>query len=297
MLKVSFFSYKGGAGRTSLLFNTLPFLAQKLNATENEPIIVLDLDLDSKGLSYLLPNKESGINSIQVLRGDRAVSLRHASNIKNHPFFSQLSPIGEDVGLPEKDDRSILFVSAHAKEGAEFLGEYDNYDSERSSLRTLSKLCQDYSCKAIVMDTPAGSQLSGITALKESNKIVSVMRITNQFRLGTYEFFKQKGQDIQNKEIVIVPNAVPDFSGSGLDMNLTLNDIVVKTKSALANSTNRVNCSLLTNNNKGINEVNLFKFREESLTRTSKIRDLYEDELEAIRMYELLAEELADETN
>ncbi len=297
MLRVSFFSYKGGAGRTSLLFNTLPFLAKELNASENEPIIVLDLDLDSKGLSYLLLNKESGINSIQVLRGDRAISLRHASNIKNHPFFSQLSPIGEDVGLPGELNRSILFVSAHPKEGAEYLGENDNYDAERSSLKTVSKLCQDYNCKAIVMDTPAGSQLSGVTALRESNKIVSVMRITNQFRLGTYEFLKQKAQDLQNKEVIVVPNAVPDFSGTGFDMHRMFNDIITKTTAALADSTNRVNCSLLMDGNKGINEVNLFKFREENLLKLSEIRDLCEDELKATEMYKLLAKELANENN
>ena len=297
MLKVSFFSYKGGAGRTSLLFNTLPFLAKELNATENEPIIVLDLDLDSKGLSYLLPNKISGINSIQVLRGDKAISLRHASNITNHPFFSQLSPIGEDVGLTKELNRSILFVSAHAKEGAAYLGENDNYDAERSSLKTVSKLCQDYNCKAIVMDTPAGSQLSGITALRESNKIVSVMRITNQFRLGTYEFLKQKAQDLQNKEFIVVPNAVPDFSGTGFDMDRMFTDIVTKTSAALADSSNKLNCSLLTNDNKGINEVNLFKFLEGNLLNLSKIRDLCDDELEAIKMYKLLAKELANGNN
>lgn len=294
MLKVSFFSYKGGAGRTSLLFNTLPFLAKELKATENEPIIVLDLDLDSKGLSFLLPNKESGINSVQVLRGDRAISLRHSANIKNHPFFSQLSAIGEDVGLPEELNRSILFVSAHAKEGATYLGENDNYDAERSSMRTVSRLCQDYNCKAIVVDTPAGNQLSGVTALKESNKIVSVMRITNQFRLGTYEFLRQKAQEFQNKEVIIVPNAVPDFSGTGFDMDRMFSDILIKTRDALDGSSNRVNCSLFTNDNKGINEVNLFKFIETNLLKTSEIRPLGDDELKAIKMYELLAKELAN---
>lgn len=297
MIKVSFFSYKGGAGRTSLLFNTLPFLAKELNANENEPIIVLDLDLDSKGLSYLLPNKESGINAIQVLRGDRAISLRHSSNIKNHPFFSQLSPIGEEVGLPAELNRSILFVSAHAKEGATYLGENDNYDAERSSMRTVSRLCQEYNCKAIVMDTPAGNQLSGVTALKESNKIVSVMRITNQFRLGTYEFLRQKSHELQNKEIIVVPNAVPDFSGTGFDMGRMFADILTKTTAALEDSSNRVNCTLLTDGNKGINEVNLFKFIEGNLLKLSEIRPLGEDELEAVKMYELLAKELANGNN
>ena len=44
MLQVSFFSYKGGAGRTSMLFNTASYLADELGATPDEPIVIIDLD-------------------------------------------------------------------------------------------------------------------------------------------------------------------------------------------------------------------------------------------------------------
>ena len=54
MKTISFFSYKGGAGRSSILYNTISFLAKELNATSEHPIVVMDLDIDSKGLSYLL---------------------------------------------------------------------------------------------------------------------------------------------------------------------------------------------------------------------------------------------------
>ena len=191
MINISFFSYKGGAGRTSLLFNTLPFLAQKLNATEQEPIIVLDLDLDSKGLSYLV-EKASDINSVQVLRGDSSIGFRYAGDIKDHPFFSKLVPIGVLVGLPVNLDRSILCVTAHSHEGTNYLSETNNYDARNVSLSALNRLCRSFHCKAIVMDTPAGNQLAGECALSISSKIVTVMRITRQFRKGTEEFLKRK---------------------------------------------------------------------------------------------------------
>ena len=69
MTNISFFSYKGGAGRTSLLYNVIPFMADKLGATEKEPIIVIDLDIDSKGLTYLI-DRDCDINSVQVLKGE-----------------------------------------------------------------------------------------------------------------------------------------------------------------------------------------------------------------------------------
>lgn len=293
MLNISFFSYKGGAGRTSLLYNTLPFLAEKLNASEKEPIIVLDLDLDSKGLSYLV-DKTSGINSIQVLRGDSAIGFRHLGNISEHPFFSKLVPIGSAVGLDPSMDKSILFVSAHAKDGAEHLSENGNYDAQNLTLYTLNRICRNYNCKAIIMDTPAGNQISGECALSISQKIVLTMRITRQFRKGTEEFLKNKSSAFSGKEYIIVPNAVPSTKGTNYDIHNIMSNICTLASNALGNS-GQLNFKMMQNGYTGVNEVNMFKFTEECLYVHSKFRNLTEDETNALSMYRLLAEELANE--
>ncbi len=297
MINISFFSYKGGAGRTSLLFNTLPFLAQRLNATEQEPIIVLDLDLDSKGLSYLV-DRSSAINSIQVLRGDSSIGFRYVGDIRDHPFFSKLVPIGALVGLPVSLDRSILCVTAHSQEGANYLSETNNYDARNVDLRTLNRLCGKFHCKAIVMDTPTGNQLAGEQALSISSKIVTVMRITRQFRKGTEEFLKKKSQGTEfcGKEYIIVPNAVPSTEGTTFQMDSIMEDIRLSVKNSIGEK-NIANLSLLENGNMGINEVNLFKFREENLKREIQRRKqsklpIADDEMKALKMYEFLAEEL-----
>ena len=52
---ISYFSYKGGAGRSTLAYNTIPILAKyHLHPTKDHPIIIIDTDLDSCGMSYLL---------------------------------------------------------------------------------------------------------------------------------------------------------------------------------------------------------------------------------------------------
>lgn len=295
MVNISFFSYKGGAGRTSLLFNTLPFLAEKLKATEKEPIVVLDLDLDSKGLSYLV-DKTSGINAIQVLRGDNAIGFRQLGNIKDHPFFSKLIPIGAAVGLDSSLDKSILFVSAHAKEGAENLSENGNYDAQNLSLSTLNKICRNFSCKAIVMDTPAGNQISAECALSISQKIVLTMRITRQFRKGTEEFLREKAVEFAGKEYIIVPNAVPKTDGTYYNMEGIMSNISTLATNALGES-GKLNLAMLENGRTGVNEVNMFKFTEESLKKESLSRTLTADESSAVEMYKLLAEELANENS
>ena len=299
MVNISFFSYKGGAGRTSLLFNTLPFLAEKLKATEKEPIIVIDLDLDSKGLSYLV-EKDSGINAIQVLRGDTAIGFRQMGNISEHPFFSKLVPIGAMVGLNPNLDRSILFISAHSKEGARYLTENgNNYDDGNISLRALNKLCRNFNCKAIIMDCPAGNQLAAETSLSIAQKIVLVMRITRQFRKGSEEFLREKSKgenssEFSGKEYIIVPNAVPKTDGTIFNLQSIMENISLLAKNAIGNS-GKLNLSLLENGRTGINEVNLFKFKEESLKKEANERTLTEDESAAVKMYNLLAEELSDE--
>jgi cellulose biosynthesis protein BcsQ len=296
MVNISFFSYKGGAGRTSLLFNTLPFLAENLRATEKEPIVVIDLDLDSKGLSYIV-EKASGINAIQVLRGDSAIGFRQMGNIGEHPFFSKLIPIGAMVGLPASLDRSILFVSAHAKEGAKYLTENgNNYDDGNISLSVLNKICRNFNCKAIVMDSPAGNQLTAEKSLSIANKIVLAMRITRQFRKGSEEFLKEKSFEFSGKEYIIVPNAVPKTDGTAFDINNIMSNIALLARNAIGKS-GKLNLKLLENGRTGVNEVNLFKFKEESLKKESIERTLLEDELNAVGMYKLLAEELANENS
>ncbi len=54
MIVVSLYSYKGGSGRTVCTANLVGLLAKELNVTEDKPILLLDMDLDSAGLTHVL---------------------------------------------------------------------------------------------------------------------------------------------------------------------------------------------------------------------------------------------------
>jgi len=293
MINVSFFSYKGGSGRTSLLFNTLPYLANELNATNREPIIVIDLDIDSKGFSYLI-DRTSLFNSIQVLRGGDSIGFRsRETDIGKHPFFKGLVPIGYDIGLPREASRSVLFVSAKATtETNKYLSNSDNFDAANVSLRDLNRMCQDLNCKAIVMDAPAGEQVACKAALSISKKIVTVMRITRQFRLGTYDFLREKNSDFSNKEFIITPNVVPREGNRSYIIEQFMDEICKRTGECLVGN-NKLNLDMLADGMNGINEVNLFKFEEKSLYKEKQIRELLDDEKEASEKYHKLAKEIA----
>ncbi len=309
MINISFFSYKGGSGRTSLLYNTLPYLAESLHATPEEPIIVLDLDVDSKGLSFLLKgpnNSTSEINSLEIIAHDNYIESLIQDKDK---LLYQMLPIGSLLGLGEDMNRSVLFVSASPNSRRVSLGA-NNFDSVNADISYFCNICEDYNCKAFVMDTPAGGQLSADVALRISNKIVTAMRITRQFREGTIEFLDRHMRDLE-KNYIIVPNVVPvdnEHSKDGNDvtskMKLILNRIDDLRAKNLANETNNsYNTQLILDHegdssnlsSAGINEVRRFKFEEANLNYlSSKQIILREDEKKAIEKYKILTEMILD---
>lgn len=280
MKTISFFSYKGGSGRTSLLYNTLPFLVKELKATPDEPIVVLDLDIDSKGLTYLF-DSDSNINSFQILKGDISDDIISRSDC--------LSRIGMKIGLDYQDNGSVLFASANPNKYYSSLGYDNNYDGQNISLYPFESICFNSNCKAIIIDTPAGNQLSGDAALKISNKIVTVMRITKQFRNGTFEFLNEKSKKFNDKEFIIVPNVVPNFDNTDYDIEKYIKIIKTNSNDSITGN-NMNNLTMLKDNELGINEVNLLKFEEKILANIEKPTP---DELLAINKYKVLAKELA----
>ena len=54
----TFYSYKGGSGRTTTLLNTTKHLADVLHASKEHPILLVDADLESAGLTYFFGCKK-----------------------------------------------------------------------------------------------------------------------------------------------------------------------------------------------------------------------------------------------
>lgn len=289
MKTISFFSYKGGAGRSSILYNTISFLAKELNATSEHPIVVMDLDIDSKGLSYLLLSDESynpsKLDAIKILKNPSAY-LNPLDSPKT--LYSKMYAVGDKFGLDKID--SVLFVSAHSNET---LGQGSNYDGENISLNPFVSALKAAGCSALVMDNPAGGQLSSDVALRISHKIVLALRITGQFRFGTEEFLAKK-KCFDNKEYIVVPNAVP--SAEGTDYNITDILSLIKKRFTFAAQKNNdtINTAMLDQG--GIGEVRMFKFEEANLVLKQKLnRKIEQDEEDAMKKYELLAKELVKE--
>lgn len=74
MKTITFFSYKGGAGRSSTTLNFAAQYAKKIKPTAQNPILLIDMDIDSAGITYLLDadtrvvKKQSSIE--RILNGE-----------------------------------------------------------------------------------------------------------------------------------------------------------------------------------------------------------------------------------
>lgn len=291
MKKIAYFSYKGGAGRSSLAYNTIPLLAEKMGATADQPIILLDLDVDSAGMTFLLQcnDIEKDAYCVQDLVAGKIPGMTRTPEdtpLKNHPLFSNLIPVGKKFGLRGDKDDTILFLPV--KTGAEISFEA-SYDQADNYLHDLAKLCNKYNCKALVLDTPTGDQLTAKWALEVSTDILTVMKITFQFRRGTIDFLKRKDKEYCLKNFIIVPNVVPteEIIVDGIPYNYEAVKREIVDNISRVITRNKVNLDMLKDGKFGVPEVKRFKLKEGILYT---INELTQDERNAFDVYQEIVE-------
>lgn len=309
MLTLSYFSYKGGSGRSSLAYNTLPFIAEKLNATPEHPIIVVDLDIDSAGLSILLcGDKLKKGDLVPPLTTDRLLDSEQNPFAKHigepaqaDPKFTNLDTykrfinVGFELGL--ESNPSVLFVPIVPGQNIRNTFNMNSTDVINEFVR----MCRNYGARAVIFDTPAGDQVVARGAINASDVLLVCLRITKQHREGTADFLDRKLRDIGGRKVVIVPNAVPniheDFYIDGIKYNFQAvkESMISRYKTIVDNSDeNEFIGDMLENGYYGIPEVKRFRFQEGILYDIKKrLRpgvSLMEDEERAYDAYEHLAD-------
>jgi len=287
METITFYSYKGGSGRSSTALNTLPYLVDVLEANKKSPILLLDMDLDSAGMTYLLgldkhfQNDTYDIKSF--LRAEENWSENPASSLDEHTFYKKFVPVGEKLGV---ENEAVVFL------GVDDGKSIDNGEMTGDKEVVFTKLdhfCRKNNISAVVIDSSAGDQYSALLSIQASSVVINCLRATTQFRIGTFNYlYRLKTKNI-DKKIILLPTVVPiqDRVIDGIQQRQdAVRDILEKIK---ALGLDNIKTDFISIDKLGINEVERFKWREGVLYDIGRKQSLTDDEKEATERYSRLA--------
>lgn len=300
---ISYFSYKGGAGRSTLAYNTIPLLARNhFRPTRENPIIVVDMDIDSCGMSYLLDVANEEIKEdacVQYVLREGCDPGRTAS-IRDHATLKKLIAVGEKFGYA--DNEAILFLPAKDIKNVDTAGNFNYGDANSpflSSLQSFIDVCETYNVPAVIFDSAVGNQATANVANQLANVIVCCMRPTTQFVDGTARYLESLDSDSGSplgggrKKIVLVPNVVPqehvvidnhNYPDMAIKrIRIRLNDIISDRDE---DDDITYNTDMLDINEFGIPAVKSFMWREGQLATQA---ELNENEQLVLQRYEKLA--------
>ena len=292
MYKISFFSYKGGSGRSSTLINIIPFLVKELKADHSRPIILLDMDIDSTGLTYLLHQGGkvgTGLSIQRIMVDGVPGGNNFQRRLEEHQFFSNLLKVGSEFRC---EDGAVLLLPAEAGVSVGKDGTNKNMTNRDSShIEKIIDVCERYDCAAIVFDSSAGDQDTANVSNSKADVIVCCLRPTIQFQEGTLDYFKRMSRIIRNRDVILLPNAVSRVNTNvdGKMYPITAkNRIIDAFDNNFPETGNTIHFDAMTGSHFGIPLVRRFLWQEAILANLDQ-ETLTEDEKEAAEMYQKVA--------
>ena len=328
MKLISFNSYKGGACRTTTCYNVLPYLALELGATSKQPIIVVDCDLDSMGLTNIFHAEDDPEERKEKLPySAKHLFIKDKENINERVdrgglsgvleddwYFKHFEKVGNALGL--EDNGSVLFLGVDKHERTISDDDYDSKEKFAQNapvnilIKRLEALDDDDMPKAVVFDCAAGVQMTTVAIYKNVALSVLCMRPTLQFRIGTrdYLYSMLPGQLNTSLEedpkIVLLPTsvaAVEEAEGEAADALAKLrSDTIKEIRKSVVNfimfksKNGELDYTLIPEMAEvdcfGLPEIERFKWQECLLF---KEKELTKQELELQKQYKKLVEILA----
>lgn len=284
---ISFYSYKGGSGRSVCAANTVGFIAELLGATPDAPLLIMDMDVDSAGLTNVLSDtqvfEEKGISVLNLLNGN----LQLTSNYEISKFKCALEDVSQRVIGNSASVKSVLLLG-------NVLGGRSKPLEPRIIGQIKRRLSDNiFNFSAIVLDSAAGRQPAALMAHMISDVTVYCCRLSSQHLIGTrfqlqYHRSQVKKQTGEFPKVIVVPVAVPLPS-----TNKALRKMEDHAKEDLQLLEKNLDATII---KMGVPEVQSLKWIE-SVLRTKSPRNLMEDEKTAISVYGTLAQSIVEALN
>lgn len=310
MSAISFFSYKGGSGRTTTTLNTLYYLIREVRPTPSSPLVIIDADNESYGMSMLVKEQKKSYPPEQSLQGLALCAKQDAFPPNGNPtdwrsytgLAKYFTPVGAYFTKDVEPDAVLLLRSDVTPSDQYYaFGNVFNMNDGGTEYHNINAAidCLSRCNSTIVFDTPSGTQDMATFSLNHSDTIVCCMRPSVQFGIGTRLCFEKLmegwAKDRDRKNIIFCPSAVP-FRETVVDGNAypayykqtAFADFreEMEAKAYDTHGVVRLVWNMQEGEVPGIPEVERFKWQECCLPKTDSDR---EDERMAKDKYEKLA--------
>jgi cellulose biosynthesis protein BcsQ len=276
---ISLYSFKGGAGRTVCTANLAGLYAKEINATPENPILLMDMDLDSAGLTILLDQwtkfKGSRWNASRVVTGELDLNiLTYYENFYDQGMVDVSGLVGSSPG-------TVRFI------GAEVIGREETVPvmgRAPERMQDLITYCGEKGISTIIIDSASGRQETAHLCHRLSDLIIYCCRLTHQFLTGTELQLKRFVEQCETERgsipgIILLPVAVPEISEAWEERK----KISMARLSGLCNTiAERTYIHLV---DEGVGEVESFKWVESVLSTKKALAD---DEVRALDAFSAL---------
>jgi MinD-like ATPase involved in chromosome partitioning or flagellar assembly/tetratricopeptide (TPR) repeat protein len=203
MKTITFYSYKGGVGRTMALANVAWRLAEK-----GKRIGIIDLDLEAPGLSLVkdfTPGKKK-VGGLSAFLNRTPQEVARSRGDKSHDIESFCYIIeSEQFKYPGK-----LFFLPVGEEAGLSLAKYLDGEAAPDPLLAVKKEFADLDCQYLLVDSRTGiSATSGIAAVMYPDQVVMVLGLNSQNIRGTHNALRTFRKYGQNIFFNFLPSLVP----------------------------------------------------------------------------------------
>jgi len=191
-----------------------------MKPTPENPFVIVDTDTESAGSTFLYKAKtvfykDSRLPSVQkrmLTRDDK--NYKAASGAEKLAFFGTMHPIGDCFGLSGDQERAVLLIGVNldrdSAAGTDTTGK--NSEQLTNFTNNITRACRMCGAKALIFDTPSGTQFLARKSINDSDIVVCCMRPTMQFRESTRDqlikFVKKDIEDDMKKTYILTPTTV-----------------------------------------------------------------------------------------
>lgn len=193
----TFYSYKGGTGRSMVLANVACLAARRL--APDERVLMIDWDLEAPGLHRYFPESEQGVNAERPGLIDYFTSLNERLDAETHRRLSgsdgpdvleSVLSIAEYIAPEISEGVDLIKAGRFSRDYANLVASFDWARFYRSYDRVYPALCGLLASRYrwIFIDSRTGlSDISGVCTMLMPEKLVTVFTPNRQSLEGVIE--------------------------------------------------------------------------------------------------------------